>query len=127
VLGIVVEVTHRSKRRLYGLKHLAPLREAVAPPVRSALIGRGRGRPAAYDGGISPEPEAPARIELPPPLPRPERDAFEFDDLDRWMAVADQAIRRAELAVDRALAAGQRSASVTESGDRNDVKAELTS
>ena len=28
-LGIVSEVTQRSKRRLYGLKHLAPLREAA--------------------------------------------------------------------------------------------------
>jgi hypothetical protein len=100
VLGIVVEVTHRSKRRLYGLKHLAPLREAVAPPLRRALIGRGRGRPGAYDGGTSPEPEPPARIELPPPLPRPEREAFEFDELDRWMAVADLAIRRAQRALE---------------------------
>jgi hypothetical protein len=30
--GIAIEVTHRSKRRLYGLKHLAPLREEAAPP-----------------------------------------------------------------------------------------------
>ena len=30
--GIVVEVTHRAKRRLFGLAGLAPLREAVAPP-----------------------------------------------------------------------------------------------
>lgn len=100
VLGIVVEVTHRSKRRLYGLKHLAPLREAVVPPLRRPLIGRGRGRPVAYNGGNGPEPEPPARIELPPPLPRPERDAFEFDELDRWMAVADLAIRRAQRALE---------------------------
>lgn len=100
VLGIVVEVTHRSKRRLYGLKHLAPLREAVGPPLRRALIGRGRGRPVAYDGGNGPEPEPPARIEVPPPLPRPERDAFDFGELDRWMAVADLAIRRAQRALE---------------------------
>jgi hypothetical protein len=31
-IGIASEVTHRSKRRLYGLKHLAPLREVAAAP-----------------------------------------------------------------------------------------------
>src|ERR1700751_1929232 len=41
--GIAIEVTHRSKRRLYGLKDLAPLREA-APP-RRPTPGRSRGRP----------------------------------------------------------------------------------
>jgi hypothetical protein len=30
--GIAIGVTHRAKRRLYGLKHLAPLREEAAPP-----------------------------------------------------------------------------------------------
>jgi hypothetical protein len=45
VLGIASEVTHRSKRRLYGLKHLAPLREAAAPP-RRPLPGRRPGRPS---------------------------------------------------------------------------------
>ena len=39
VLGIASEMMHRSKRRLYGLKHLAPLREAAAPP-RRPLPGR---------------------------------------------------------------------------------------
>ena len=46
VLGIASEVTHRSKRRLYGLKHLAPLRETAAPP-RRPLPGRRPGRPSA--------------------------------------------------------------------------------
>ena len=40
--GIAIEVTHRSKRRLFGLKHLAPLRDTAAPP-RRALRHRGRG------------------------------------------------------------------------------------
>ena len=44
-LGVASEVTHRSKRRLYGLKHLAPLREAAAPP-RRPVPGRRRGRPS---------------------------------------------------------------------------------
>ena len=42
--GIAIEVTHRSKRRLYGLKDLAPLREEASPP-RRRTPGRGRGRP----------------------------------------------------------------------------------
>jgi hypothetical protein len=33
-VGIAVEVTHRAKRRLFGLAGLAPLREEVAPPRR---------------------------------------------------------------------------------------------
>ncbi len=103
LLGIAVEVTHRSKRRLYGMKHLAPLREAAAAPPRSALIGRGRGRPSACAGRTAdakPGPAAPPPIKSPPPLPRPERDQFEFGELDRWMALADQAIRRAQRALE---------------------------
>ncbi|MBV8591219.1 MAG: hypothetical protein JO212_14395, partial [Acetobacteraceae bacterium] len=42
--GLAVEVTHRSKRRLFGLKGMAPLGEAVRPPYRPEA-GRGRGRP----------------------------------------------------------------------------------
>ena len=46
--GIVVEVTHRAKRRLFGLAGLAPLRDQVAPP-RRPEPGRGRGRPPIQD------------------------------------------------------------------------------
>ena len=46
MLGIVSEATHRSKRRLYGLKHLASLREAAAPP-RRPHPGRRPGGPSA--------------------------------------------------------------------------------
>ena len=42
--GVAVEVTHRSKRRLFGLKGMAPLAEAVRPPYRPDP-DRGRGRP----------------------------------------------------------------------------------
>jgi hypothetical protein len=59
--GIEIEVTHRSKRRLFGLKRLAPLREDAMPlaactaPRRS---GRLAGRPAAdaayADGLVAP-------------------------------------------------------------------------
>ena len=42
--GIAIEVTHRSKRRLFGLKHLAPLRAEAALPRRVL-------RRRAHDGG----------------------------------------------------------------------------
>jgi hypothetical protein len=42
----VVEVTHRCRRRLFGLAALAPLRDATAPP-RRPEPGRGPGRPPA--------------------------------------------------------------------------------
>jgi hypothetical protein len=49
--GIAIEVTHRSKRRLYGLKHLAPLRAEARPPRRPRSTGvlarRGAGASAA--------------------------------------------------------------------------------
>ena len=46
--GIAIEVTHRSKRRLFGLKHLAPLRAEAALPRRvlrrrAHMAGRGNG------------------------------------------------------------------------------------
>ena len=37
VIGIAVEVTHRSNRRVFGLSNGAPLRDGVAPPHRTAL------------------------------------------------------------------------------------------
>ena len=57
VQGLVSEVTHRSKRRLYGLTHLAPLRAATTAP-RRPQPGRRPGRP----GGAVIEPE----MRLPP-------------------------------------------------------------
>ncbi|MHB1873211.1 MAG: hypothetical protein ACYCT1_20550, partial [Steroidobacteraceae bacterium] len=42
--GIAIEVTHRSKRRLFGLQGLAPLRRVVQPPYRPDP-SRGPGRP----------------------------------------------------------------------------------
>jgi hypothetical protein len=100
VLGIASEVTHRSKRRLYGLRHLAPLREATAPP-RRPLPGRRPGRPSAASlAAAAAGSEGPAGMTpLPapsPPLPPLERREFEFGELDRWLDLADQAIRRAQ-------------------------------
>jgi hypothetical protein len=99
VLGIASEVTHRSKRRLYGLKHLAPLREAAAAP-RRPQPGRGPGRPSAASlastAAGSEDPAAPAPLAPSPPLPRFQRGEFEFSELDRWLDLADQAIRRTQ-------------------------------
>jgi hypothetical protein len=87
--GIAIEVTHRSKRRLFGLSTLAPLREGVARPYRP-IPGRGRGRPMAIreDDAATDDPPPP------PPLSPIERRAFDYSDLDHWMAHADQAIRQ---------------------------------
>ena len=102
VLGIASEVTHRSKRRLYGLKHLAPLREAAAPP-RRPLPGRRPGRPSAASvtlaGTGSERPVAPARLVPSPPLPPIERGELQFGELDHWLELADQAIRRTQRAL----------------------------
>jgi hypothetical protein len=100
VLGIASEVTHRSKRRLYGLKHLAPLREAAVPP-RRPLPGRRPGRPSAASlaaaAAASEGAAGTASMLAPsPPLPRLEPRELEFGELDRWLDLADQAIRRAQ-------------------------------
>jgi hypothetical protein len=97
VLGVATEVTHRSRRRLYGLKHLAPLRKAAAPP-RRPQPGRRPGRPNAVptidrDGDFE---EMPPILAPSPPLPPLARREFDFCDLDRLLDLTDQAIRRAQ-------------------------------
>jgi len=88
--GLVVEVTHRSKRRLFGLAGLAPLRDVVRPPHRPEH-GRGLGRRPFLreedEGRVLPLPKLPLT-----PL---ERRSFDYSDLERWMVHADQAIRQA--------------------------------
>ena len=88
---ITVEVTHRSRRRLFGLKGLAPLREAVSPPYRPEP-GRGPGRPRQMV--IAEEAEAP----LPPLSPLARRE-FEYRALEEAMADLDTALRHARLAL----------------------------
>jgi hypothetical protein len=63
--GIAIEVTHRSKRRLYGLAGLAPLRDGVAAP-RRPEPGRGRGRPPLHRAEPPPPPPAPLVPARPP-------------------------------------------------------------
>jgi hypothetical protein len=86
--GIAVEVTHRSKRRLFGLATLAPLRSGVAAP-RRPETGRGRGRPPnTRDEEVVADP-------LPlPPLSPLERRSFDYSDLERWMMNLDQTVRQ---------------------------------
>ena len=102
LLGIAVEVTHRSKRRLYGLKYLAPLREATQPARSGQITARGRGRPPATGVAtretVASDP-VPTRIAPFPPLSRVSVDEFEFAELDGWMAAADAAIRRVQAAL----------------------------
>ena len=71
--GIAIEVTHRSKRRLFGLTGLAPLRDVVRPPYRPEP-GRGRGRPPLV---------AEEAITVPalPPVPPLDRQSFDYSDL----------------------------------------------
>ena len=112
--GIAVEVTHRSKRRLFGRAGLAPLRAEVAPP-RRPMPGRGLGRPPTLE----------IEADLPPvPLPeRPlspiERRAFDYSELEHWIAHAEQAIRQTRHVLDQtARAPATRSGSLTAGDDR---------
>ena len=101
--GITIEVTHRSKRRLFGLAGLAPLRDEISPP-RRPEPGRGRGRPPT----IQLEREQP--FVPPPPPERPttpiERRAIDYSELEQGMAHLEQVIRDKRRTLD-ALARGE--------------------
>ena len=100
---IAVEVTHRSKRRLFGLQGLTPLRDVVQPPYRPEP-GRGRGRPPIlrFDGDVADPPPL-------PPLTPIERRAFDYTALEEAMAHLDAVVRTSRLAL-RAIADGTRGA-----------------
>jgi hypothetical protein len=97
-LGIVSEVSQRATRRLYGLKPLAPLRDAAAAP-RRPLPGRRPGRPSTASAVADASGEV-GDIGVPlvpsPPLLPLERQEFDFSDIDRLLDLTDQAIRRAQ-------------------------------
>jgi hypothetical protein len=101
VQGLVSEVSHRSKRRLYGLKYLAPLREATAPP-RRPQPGRRPGRPSReiieLVNATATEPTLP--LVPSPPLPPLMQREFEFSDIDRLLGLTDHAIRRAQRVIE---------------------------
>ena len=100
--GLSSEVSQRAKRRLYGLKHLAPLREATAPP-RRPMPGRRPGRPSAASL-VADTSGAVADTGFPlvpsPPLSPLERQKFDFSDIDRLLDLTDQAIRRTQSVLD---------------------------
>ena len=88
--GIAVEVTHRSKRRLFGLAGLAPLRDVVRAPDHPDP-NRGRGRPRLERGD---DPADRNVLPTPPaPLTPLERRQLEYSDLEHWMAHTEQTIR----------------------------------
>jgi hypothetical protein len=98
--GIAIEVTHRSKRRLFGLKHLAPLRAEAALPRRvlrrrAHLAGPGSGADDADP------PDTPSPVLEPLQLTPLDRKEFEFSDLDDWMREAGQVIHRSQALLDR--------------------------
>ena len=91
---IAIEVTHRSKRRLFGLAGLAPLREVVRPPYRPDP-NRGPGRPLHEIVQAAAEAELPPR----PPLSPIERRAFDYSALEEAMTQLDAVVRRARHAL----------------------------
>ncbi|MBS0639581.1 MAG: hypothetical protein JSS43_06895 [Proteobacteria bacterium] len=90
--GIALELSHRARRRLYGLADLAPLRDGVAPP-RRPEPGRGRGRPPL----VAIEDEVPTGPPPPlPPLTPLERRSLDYSGLEAAMAFVDEAMRNAK-------------------------------
>ena len=88
-LGLAVEVTHRAKRRLFGLQALVPLRHAVRSPYRPEP-GRGRGRPR-----LEMEPVLRTEyLEPLPPLTPLERRNFDYSALEEAMAHLDAVVRQ---------------------------------
>ena len=101
---IAIEVTHRAKRRLFSLKGLGLLRDAVRPPYRPDP-NRGRGRPR-HDTGEDVPDAAPAPLPPPPvPLTSIERRAFDYSALEEAMAHLDAVVRTSRQAL-RVIAAG---------------------
>jgi hypothetical protein len=95
--GLVVEVTHRAKRRLFALRGLAPLRDEVAPP-RRPLPGRRPGRPRMD----RPEEEVVEAVAIPAPaVSVMDRKAIDYSDLEAWMAHADTVIRQTRRSLDQ--------------------------
>jgi hypothetical protein len=86
--GLVSEMTHRSKRRLYGLTHLAPLRAATTAPRRPS------GTVIKPVMAAAAEPMGPL-VSSPPLLPL-ERRQFDFSNIDQLLDRTDQAIRRVQ-------------------------------
>jgi len=97
--GIAVEVTHRSRRRLFGLTAMAPLADVVQLPYRPET-GRGRGRPPGRDveDAIADPPELPPAPL--PPLTPVERRAFDYTAFEVDMAQLDRLVRQTRRVLD---------------------------
>jgi hypothetical protein len=101
--GIAIEVTHRSRRRLFGLAGLAPLRDEVLPP-RRPEPGRGRGRPPAT---LIDAERLPASLPPPEhPITLIERRSINYSELEGAMAHLELTIRDTRRTLD-ALARGE--------------------
>jgi hypothetical protein len=113
---IVVEVTHRSGRRLFGLSGLVPLRAAVRPPYRPDPT-RGRGQPMRErideTGDLTPAPL--------PPISPVERREFDYTALEEAVAHMDVVVRRARHQLTTAVAPGAGSGwiRITSLGSKN--------
>ncbi len=95
-LGVVVEATHRAKRRLFGLAGLAPLDRRGAA-TRSAGIGAGRDQsPLVIEPPVSP----PSAL---PPLTRIDRSWFDYGEREADMAYAEPLTRETRCPCDRSL------------------------
>lgn len=94
--GIVIEITHRSKRRLFALPLLAPLREAAKKPVRpDASRGPGRRREVIeVTEELAPSPAPPTAR----PIPRLDVD---YKSLEAAIADAEDVIRRTKSALEK--------------------------
>lgn len=88
--GVAVEVTRRAKRRLYALRTMEPLRDAVIEP-RRPEPGRGRGRPPALIPEDAEEKILPETFLAAPRLPLMN---FEYADLDSAMVELEATIKR---------------------------------
>jgi len=61
-MEIAVEVTHRSKRRLFGLAGLAPLHAAVQPPARPGARARTGSNHPAHAAPVAPRQQTVAAL-----------------------------------------------------------------
>jgi hypothetical protein len=88
---IVVEVTHRSARRLFGLRGMTPVRDVTAAP-RRPEPGRGRGRPSlAPENDVADAPAPPA-----PLVNRFQRPPIDYSALNAAVAELERAVRAAK-------------------------------
>jgi hypothetical protein len=91
---LVVEVTHRAKRRLFALRGLTPMRDEILPP-RRPEPGRRPGRPRNDEA----EAEVPKQISSAAPLSPLQRGVFDYSVLEESMEHLESVIRRTRQAL----------------------------